>query len=342
MALSQAQFEQRLTREPLPAVILLASSEPLLLLEAADAVRARAREQGHDERSVFEVDAGFDWSEVVTGASSLSLFASRRLLDVRLPTGRPGKEGAEVLAGFARNPVPDVVLLVQAAQWSRAHETAWVKTLDQAGWFVPMWPVRAHEFPRWIGRRLASRGLRADAAAVAVLAERVEGNLLAAAQEIDKLALLQPGGSLDAAGMRALVADSSRHDMFGLFEAALTGDSRHALRILARLRGEGVLVPMILPWLSSQLVILARLAAVKAQAGNLSQAMQKAGLWQARQQAFQRALGHGSPGDFEQLVAACAGIDRIAKGRARGDAWREMERLIVGLAQPRSLMASCA
>ncbi|MCX7557009.1 DNA polymerase III subunit delta [Xanthomonadaceae bacterium JHOS43] len=333
------QFEQRLARDALPSVVLLASSEPLLLLEAADSVRSRARALGYAERSVFDVDTGFDWSDVTMGFSSLSLFASRRLVEVRLPTGKPGKEGGEVLASFAEDPAPDVILLVQAAQWSRAHETAWVKSIEKTGWFVPMWPVKPAELPRWIGQRLSSRGLRADAQATAMLAERVEGNLLAAAQEVDKLALLHPGATLDAATMQSLVADSARYDIFGLVDAALAGDAAHALRILAGLRGEGAQIPGMLSWVASQIVILVKLADTAARGGNLAQAMQKAGLWQSKEQAFKRALARGGLPDFERLMVACASLDRLSKGRSEGDPWREMERLIVGLAAPRALPA---
>lgn len=339
MALSQAQFEQRLAREPLPPVVLLASAEPLLLLEAADQLRQRAREQGYAERSVFEIDKDFDWNELSADLASLSLFSTRRLIEVRLPTGRPGKDGSERLSAFARDPVPDLVLLIQAAQWSRAHETAWVKAVDNAGWLVPMWPLKPNELPGWIGRRLASRGVRADAQATALLAERVEGNLLAAAQEIDKLALLHPGATLDAPTMHALVSDSARYDVFGLMEAAMGGDAGHAVRILAGLRGEGAHIAALLSWVASQVAILVRLAAVQAQGGNLAQAMQKAGLWQSKQQSFQQALRRGRLSDFERLLAACARLDRIAKGRGDGDEWLEMERLIVGIAAPRALPA---
>ncbi len=337
MALTAAQLEQRLAREALPPVVLLASAEPLLLLESGDAVRRRARDAGYAERVVFDVDTGFDWGELGSGLASLSLFSSRRLIELRLPTGKPGKEGGEMLAALARQPAPDVMLLIQAAQWSRAHETSWVKAIDQAGWFVPMWPLKPAELPGWIGKRLTARGLSADAEAVALLAERVEGNLLAAAQEIDKLALLHPGARFDAAALQALVADSARYTVFGLVEAALAGDAAHALRILEGMRGEGVQVPALLPWVGSQVSLLARLAGVQARGGNLAAAMQSAGLWQSKEQVFRRALGRGRPGDFARLLAACGRLDRLSKGRGTGDPWREMERLVAGIAAPGAL-----
>ncbi|MBB5208553.1 DNA polymerase III subunit delta [Chiayiivirga flava] len=337
MPLSLPQFEQRLGGDTLPPAILLAGAEPLLLLEAADAVRARARTLGFAEREVHDVETGFDWDALRTSFASLSLFSARRLIELRLPTGKPGKEGGDIVAGFCANPVPDLCLLVSAAQWSRAHETAWVKSVEQAGWFVPLWPLKPNELPGWIGRRLRQRGVDAGPDAVAALVERVEGNLLAAAQEVDKLALLKPPGRLDAETMLGLVADSARYDVFRLTDTALAGDTTHALRMLAGLRGEGEQVPPMLSWIASQVQLLAQFSAVAERGGNLGQAMQQARMWDSKQGLFRRALGRGNARHFERLLADCARIDRIAKGRAGGDAWLELERLIVGIGAPRAL-----
>ena len=337
MPLSPAQFEQRLGGDRLPPVILIAGAEPLLLLEACDAVRQRARALGYAEREVHDVDTGFDWSAVRMGFASLSLFSARRVVELRLPTGKPGKEGAEVIEGFCADPAPDLCLMISAGQWSRAHETGWVKTVESAGWFLPLWPLKPNELPGWIGRRLRQRGIDATPDAIAALAERVEGNLLAAAQEVDKLALLKPDGRLDAEAMLGLVADSARYDVFRLTDTALAGDTTHALRMLAGLRGEGEQVPPMLSWIASQVQILAQLSAVQESGGNMAQAMQQARLWESKQAMFRRAIGRGSARHFEHLLGDCARIDRISKGRAGGDAWLELERLIVGIAAPRAL-----
>lgn len=337
MSLSLPQFDQRLGGDTLPPVILLAGAEPLLVLEAADSVRARARALGFAEREVHDVESGFDWDSLRASFASLSLFSSRRLVEVRLPTGKPGKDGSELLDGFCEDPAPDICLLVTAAQWSRAHEAAWVKSVEKAGWFVPLWPLKPNEMPGWIGRRLKQRGVDATPDAVAALAERVEGNLLAAAQEVDKLALLRPAGRLDADGMLALVADSARYDVFRLTDTALAGDTTHALRMLASLRGEGEQVPPMLSWIASQVQLLAQFSAVAERGGNVGQAMQQARLWDSKQGLFKRALGRGNARQFERLLADCARIDRIAKGRGAGDAWLELERLVVGIGNPRAL-----
>jgi DNA polymerase III subunit delta len=358
MALNAAQFEQRLQQDALAPVWLIASGEPLLLLEAADALRQRARALGYAEREVFDVDARFDWDAVDASFAALSLFSSRRLVELRLPTGKPGKDGGEVIERFCASPAPDVLLLVLAAEWSGKHEAGWSRAIDRAGQTLVLWPPKPHELPAWIARRLRSRGVDATPDAAAVLAARIEGNLLAAAQEIDKLALLKGPGrgdathprigsgagsaprdatatTIDADEMEALVADSARYDVFRLTDTALAGEAARALHMLAGLRGEGEQVVPLLSWLASQVQILAQLSAVQEAGGNLVQAMNQARLWESKQGLFKRALARGSAGHFQRLLSHCARIDRISKGRADGDAWRELERLVVGIAAPR-------
>jgi DNA polymerase-3 subunit delta len=339
MALNAAQFEQRLQQDALAPVWLIASGEPLLLLEAADALRQRARALGYAEREVFDVDARFDWDAVDASFAALSLFSSRRLVELRLPTGKPGKDGGEVIERFCASPAPDVLLLVLAAEWSGKHEAGWSRAIERAGQILVLWPPKPHELPAWIARRLRSRGVDATPDAAAVLAARIEGNLLAAAQEIDKLALLKGQGRIDADEMEALVADSARYDVFRLTDTALAGEAARALHMLAGLRGEGEQVVPLLSWLASQVQILAQLSAVQEAGGNLVQAMNQARLWESKQALFKRALARGSAGHFQRLLSHCARIDRISKGRGDGDAWRELERLVVGIAAPRALPA---
>src|SRR5579883_1038700 len=166
----------------LKPVYLLAGEEHLLLLEAADALRARVRELGYSEREVLDADAGFDWNALAQSASAMSLFATRKLIDLRMPTGKPGKEGAQAIIEYCGNPPPDTVLMITATQWSKAHETSWVAAVEKAGAFVPLWPLKPNELPDWIMQRMSSRGLKPTRDAVDALAERIEGNLLAAAQ----------------------------------------------------------------------------------------------------------------------------------------------------------------
>jgi DNA polymerase-3 subunit delta len=340
MELRADRFERQLAGEPLRPVYLIAGSEPLRVLEAADAVRARAREEGYGEREVYDVDAGFDWNSLLQGLSALSLFASRRLFDVRLPTGKPGKDGSEALREYCANPPPDTVLLVTAHDWSKAHQGKWSEAIASAGHFLPLWPTKAHELPDWLQRRLRSRGLVATPGAAQRLLDRIEGNLLAAAQEIDKLALLlgaAPGQApvtVDEATMESLVADSARFDVFGLADAMLAGEPVRAARMLASLRAEGEQVPGLLPIVARELLTLATLARVPPT--QLGSAMRDARVWESRQATYRRALERHPAARWEAFVAECGRIDRSAKGRGDDDAWRTLERLLVAVAAPRA------
>jgi DNA polymerase-3 subunit delta len=322
-----------LSASELKPVWLIAGSEHLLVLEAADRLRARARELGYAEREVFDVDNRFDWNELAMAGAAMSLFASRRIIDVRMPTGRPGKEGSAAISAWCESPPPDTVLLITAQDWSKQHEGAWVNAIDRAGVAMPVWPLKLEEMPQWIAARLTSRGVKATRDAIDLLAERVEGNLLAAAQEVDKLSLLVGNATLDVETLEASVADDARFDAFRLTDAAIGGDAARALRIVEGLRAEGEEAIPLLGWLLSQLRLLARLA--EAGSNNLNQAFRNERVWDARQPMFKRALKAGDAAHWERCIVQAGRIDRIAKGRADGDVWREIERLVAAIASPR-------
>jgi DNA polymerase-3 subunit delta len=234
-------FMKRVAADALPPVILIAGDEPLVVQECADAVREKAKAEGYGEREVLDAEGNFDWNRLTQGLASLSLFAQRRLFDLRLPSGKPGKDGSEAIREYCANPPPDTVLLITAQDWSRQHAGKWSEAITAAGHMVPVWPLKAHELPDWLATRLRRKGLSATPEALARLVERVEGNLLAAAQEIDKLALLldQGAGPIDLETLERLVAEASRYDVFKLVDAALAGEAARVPRILAALRGEG-------------------------------------------------------------------------------------------------------
>jgi len=332
MPLNLAQLHKQLSAGELKPVYLLAGEEHLLLLEAADALRARARELGYAEREVLDAEGSFDWNALSMAAASMSLFATRRVIDLRLPSGRPGKEGAAAIIDYCQRPPPDTILLITSTQWSKAHEAAWVATVERVGAFVPFWPLKPNELPDWIRERMAARGLKPDRDAVAALCERVEGNLLAAAQEIEKLVLLHGTKPLDATTLEDLVADSARFDVFRLTDAALSGDGARALRVLAGLRAEGEQVPGLMGWVLNQLQIMVRLAA----ASNLGAAMRSERIWPAREGMYRKALARADSSHWEACLAEAALIDRLSKGRGSGDPWLQLERLIAAMAQPRS------
>ncbi len=333
MALSLQAFHRQLAAGELKPACLVAGAEHLLVIEAADAFRARAREAGYLEREVFDVDPHFDWNRLADAGRALSLFASRKLIDLRLPSGRPGKEGSAAIIAYCEAPPPDTLLLVTANDWSRKHEGAWSSAIGRVGDVLALWPLKREELPGWIAARASARKLALAPDAVALLAERVEGNLLAAAQEIDKLALLHGAGpALDAAGLDASVADDARFDVFRLVDAALAGDAARALHVLAGLRAEGEELIPLTGWVLTQLRLLLRVAS----SANATQALRAERIWPpGREALLRRALQQGDRDHWERCLVQAGRVDAIAKGRPPGDAWRELERLVAAIAAPR-------
>lgn len=343
MELKADRFERQLASEPLRPVYLIAGGEPLIVQECADALRSKARTEGYSEREVLEAGGkDFDWNELTMGMASLSLFASRRLFDLRLPTGRPDRDGSKAITDFCQDPPPDTVLLISAQEWSLKHAGKWSEAIARIGHVVTVWPIKPNELHDWLEKRLRSRGLSAEPAALQMLVERVEGNLLAAAQEVEKLALLAPGKRLGAGDMDKLVADSARYDVFKLVEAALAGDPQRAVRMLRSLRAEGEQVPGLVPILAMELLKVAGLARVNGSGGNLMNAMRDARIWDSKQALYRRAIDRHPASRWETFVAEAGRIDLIAKGRLAGDPWLPLERLLAAIAEARArrLLAS--
>lgn len=334
MATPLPAFRKQIAGGELKPAYLIAGAEHLLVIEAADALRARARELAYTEREVLDVESNFDWNRLGDASRAMSLFATRRVIDLRLPSGKPGKEGSAAIIEYCAAPPPDTVLLVTANDWSKKHEGAWSAAIERIGMAVAVWPLKLDELPGWIGARMASRGLKATPDATRMLADRVEGNLLAAAQEIDKLALLHTGATINVEMLEASVADDARYDVFRLADAAIGGDAARALHIVAGLRAEGEEIIPLLGWMLMQLRILLRLASA---AGGIDNALRSERIWPAsRESLFRQALKHGNRSHWEHCLAQAGRIDAVAKGRASGDAWRELERLVAAIAKPRA------
>ncbi|MFN3702596.1 DNA polymerase III subunit delta [Thermomonas sp.] len=341
MELGADRLPGQLANEPLRPAYLVAGSETLLVLEAADAVRAAARAQGIGEREVHDMEGrDADWAALEASLHAPSLFASRRLVEVRLPTGKPGADGGKAIAAFCAAPPPDVVLLVIAGEWSKAHAGKWSEAIAKVGHVAIAWPVKPHELAGWIGARLRSRGVKATPDAVARLAQRVEGNLLAAAQEVDKLALLLQGQAevLDAGRMDALVADSARFDVFRLVDAALNGQPAQVSRIVAGLRAEGEAIPALMGMVVKELHTVTALA----RARNFAAECKALRIWDSKQAVYKRALARHAPERWQALLVAAGGVDRISKGRVRPgrethDAWLQLERLLLAVADKGAL-----
>jgi len=342
MELTPDRIARQLAGEPLRPAWLVAGPETLLVLEAADEIRKAARAQGIDEREVHDMEGRDpDWDALAASICAPSLFANRRLVELRLPTGKPGTAGSKLICEICAEPPQDVVLLVIANEWSRAHGGKWSEALGRIGHSCIAWPIKPHELNGWIERRLRSRGIKVTPDAVGQLAQRVEGNLLAAAQEIDKLALLagsESGATLDAKAMESLVSDSARFDVFRLVDAALNGQPAQVSRMLAGLRAEGEAVPALLGMVAKEITTLAALS----RARNLAAEFKAQRVWDSKQAVYTRALKRHSPARWQRFVAEVGRVDRIAKGRVRlgeesADPWLQLERMLLAVADKGAL-----
>ena len=315
----------------LRSAYLVTGFEPLLIAETCDAVRAAARAQGYADREVYFLERGFDWNALLADAANLSLFASRRLIELKIgPT--PDAEAQKALAGLAARPPEDTVLLVSGELERKTLATQWVKAFEEHGVLVVAQAVERPALPGWIRDRLGRKGVTIEPAAAELLADRVEGNLLAAQQEIERIALLMPGAQLDTGSVAELVADSARYDVFELAAAAFSGQPQRALRILAGLRAEGREPPLVLWALLNDLRGLSRVAQRLERERSVDDVFRSEQIWSNRQGPLKAALRRLSRADIESLLVAAAAADRIAKGSLRGDAWVALEALVARIA----------
>lgn len=339
MKLNSAQLGKHL-QGGLAPVYVISGDDPLLCQEAADAIRAATRAQGFSEREVFHAEANFDWGLLYEAGASLSLFAEKRVIELRIANGKPGDKGTAAILEYLQRPPEDTLLLISLPKLDGStQKTKWAKALIEGpnSQFLQIWPVDASQLPQWIRQRLAQAGLNASQEAVELIAARVEGNLLAAAQEIEKLKLLAEGNQIDAATVQAAVADSARYDVFGLIDAVLSGDAAHALRMLEGLRGEGVEVLFILVMLARELRQLAGIAQQVNQGMPLDKAFAAARppVWDKRKPLVGKALQRHSAARWNQLLIDAQRIDAQVKGQAPGDAWSSLARLALLMAGQR-------
>lgn len=328
MQIRPEQLRRHLGAGDLKDIYLVSGDEQLLVDEACDEIVAAARDLGFDERTIFEAVARAPWDELFADAGNLSLFATKRLLDVRIPPRGLDRAGSEAIRGYLEAPLADTLVVCRAAglDW-RQRSNAWYKAIEKAGAVIPVWPVGGRELPRWLDGRCRREGLELDGDALDALAERVEGNLLAAAQEIAKLKLLHGEGRVGADEIERSVGDAAHFDTFEVIDAAFAGRAARVHRMLEPLQQEGVAVYMVIAALNGQLQRTAELAA----GANPRIARRRLSVLNA---AVRR---HGAAG-IDDLCKECALLDLQSKGMLRGDAWQSLERILLslaGVAQPK-------
>lgn len=324
------QLDRHLKNELAP-IYFICGDEPLQIMESADQIRAVARQREYTEREVMDVDTQFDWNLLLDSANSLSLFAEKRILELRLPTGKPGKVGSKILQEYAQRPADDAILIISSGKLDASSKnTKWFKTLDQLGVVIQCWPVNAEQLPGWINLRLQSKGIAAEREAVQLLADRVEGNLLAAAQEVDKLFLLYGEGKLNFEQTASAVADSARFNIYDLVDSALAGDVVRTARIIGGLKGEGV-EPVLMLWaLTREIRMLAKISEANVSA---DAAMAKLRVWENKKILIRKALARHRSSRWKLFLKRCAKIDKVIKGVEQGRVWDELLMLSTQIAQ---------
>lgn len=320
-------------------VYFVSGDEPLQIMEATDLIRASCKDEGYVEREVFDVDAKFDWQLFSEAAATMSLFSSQRVLDLRLPSASPGKQGSQAIQQYLENPPEDTVLLITSGKVDKAKKnSAWYKAIDKNGVAVQCWPMSQENLAAWVKQRFQSRGMQPDREVVDYVCQHVEGNLLAAAQEIDKLHLLLGSeaessgdtfGVIDFESVKEALTDNSRYSVFELADAALQGDRSRTMKILNSLSAEGI-EPILVIWALSKEIRL--LCHVSAEPATAEYTLSRSGVWKNRMGLFRDCLSRHTEKSFQLMLQRCAMIDRLSKGFEPGNIWDELRMLCFRLA----------
>lgn len=335
MRISTEQLPQQLKRGLAPLYTVF-GDEPLLAIEATDRIRSQAHADGYGEREVLTAEQHFDWSQLKVSGQSQSLFASRRILELRIPGGKPGIDGSQALQDYCAHLPAETITLIclPGIDW-RAQKASWFGTLAAAGVTVEAKPVARNALPAWLDGRLKTQEQHADEEMLEFIADRVEGNLLAAYQEVQKLGLLFPPGELTFEQVEAAVIDVARFDVSDLAHAVIAGDAQHLVRVLDGLQGEGAAPPLVLWAITEEIRAVGKLLAGLAAGCSMQQAMREARIWgQVRQNLVQRHIERFTTRQVETAVTRAAGIDRMIKGLVHGDVWDELLQLGLRFARP--------
>tara|TARA_E500000075_G_scaffold133864_1_gene148904 strand:+ start:159 stop:1220 length:1062 start_codon:yes stop_codon:yes gene_type:complete len=334
----KSYLQKSLQTKQLSPIFIISGDEPLLSQEAADAVRSTARQLEFTERETFDIDARFDWNLVFNETNSLSLFSDKKILELRITSGKPGDKGSKALCELCENLNDSNLILVILPKLDKgAYQSKWMKTLESKGVHIQVWPVTPEQLPRWINQRLVQCGIEASQGAVDILADRVEGNLLAAMQEINTLKLLSLEGKVNADIMSTVVADSARYNLFSFVDKVLDGDAQSAAKALRGLENEGT-EPLALLWAITRELRTLNKASHQVLLGNSKdKALKSAGVWDKRIPIFRKALSRLSPAHLRMLMHQAGAIDRGVKGLRQAVIWDELTTLVLSFAGSQTL-----
>jgi len=334
MRLKVNQLPAHLEKKLAP-VYLISGDEPLQLQEAADAVRRAARKQGYENREVFLVEANFNWTGLLESAASISIFSDRKIIDLRMPSAKPGIEGAKFLIKYCELSPPDTLLVIMTGKITKASEKAkWFQALERSGVVVQVWPLGGRDLQQWLQQRMQNKGLHADLSVLKLLMSRVEGNLLAAAQEIEKLFVLYGTKHVTEQDVLDAVVDSSRYDVFKLIDTLLAVQAKRAIMILNSLKAEAVAESIVLWAFTRETRALINIKTALSRGERQDAAFRKNQVWGNRQKLMNDALQRLSLRDLEQVLLLAAKADRQIKGEQSGDVWRSFEEICLIFSLP--------
>lgn len=311
-------------------VYMVSGDEPLQQMESLDLIRSFLRKNDFSEREILDVDAQFDWQRLLDEAANMSLFATRRIVELRLPSAKPGKQGSQVLKDYLSRPPEDTVLIINAGKIDgNSKKSAWYKAVDQNGLVVQCWPVPVDKLSYWLQQRFKARDMDADSEVLAYISQHVEGNLLAADQEIEKLYLLLGPGKITYADVAEAVTSQSRYSVFELVDMLLVGNTRRVIKIITGLKAEGV-VPVVVNWALAKDIRL--LAQVSQDASSADYMLKRSGVWQSRVTMFKSCMSRHTQRSFQLMLKRCSHIDAASKGMIDTNVWDDIESLCVRLA----------
>ena len=324
------QLQAIVTKNVFP-VYMVSGDEPLQQMESLDFIRAYLKEKDYLEREVLDVDAQFDWQQLMDEAANMSLFATRRIVELRLPSAKPGRQGSQVLKEYLSQPPEDTVLIINAGKIDgNAKKSAWYKAVEHSGLVVQCWPVPVEKLSGWLRQRFNRRGMEAEQDVYAYISQHVEGNLLAADQEIEKLLLLLGPGKISFADVVEAVTSQSRYSVFELVDTSLAGNSSRVVKIISGLKSEGI-APVVVNWAMAKDVRL--LSHVAVDVSSADYILKRSGVWQSRLALFKSCLSRHPQRAFHMMLKRCAYIDAASKGMIDANVWDEIESLCVRLSR---------
>ncbi|MGI0117841.1 DNA polymerase III subunit delta [Zooshikella sp. RANM57] len=332
MKIRSDQLQQHLNQKTLAPVYIVSGDEPLIQQECCDLIRQKARDNGFSERILLQADGSFDWDTVLEHTNSLSLFSDKKIIEIRCQSNKFNDKAAKVLKACGESPVSDnVLLLITPKLENPTQHSKWFKALEKSGIFIPIWPIDAQHLPRWIKQRMQQAGLTATPQAIQLLTERVEGNLLAASQEIAKLTLYADNQHVTEETINTSVSDSARYSVFDLIENALAGSVNHSLRIFNGLKAEGI-EPAVMLWaITREVRNLLQLIQLQRESHSLEQAMQNQRIWEKRKPLIRQALQRHSEQTLEQILLSSGQVDEAIKGLSNDNVWSALQILLLKL-----------